>query len=68
MGNFTVIVKFFEGWVDFVGGLGFCMGWCHADLTTFMFVVLFLLFCSFVFCNYFIFIFRSQASDGYSNG
>lgn len=68
MGSFAVIVMFFKGWVDFVGGLGFCMGWRRADLTTFMFVVPLLMLCHFTFCNSFIFILRSQASDRYSNG
>lgn len=39
MGSFTVIVMFYEGWVDFVGGFGFGMRWRRADFTTFMFAV-----------------------------
>lgn len=39
MGSFTVIVMFYEGWVDFVGGFGFGMRWRRVDFTTFMFAV-----------------------------
>jgi len=51
VGSFAGIVMFFEGWVDYVGGLGFYMGWRHADLMTFMFIFSLLMLCYFIFCK-----------------
>jgi len=69
VGSFAGIVMFFEGWVDYVGGLGFYMGWRHADLMTFMFIFSLLMLCYFIFCKKNIFlIFRLLAPDRYSFG